>query len=218
MSATGDPGARHPLCQLTGGERHRQVVTAAAPDENPWDDPLGIGRPLAVEVFCRAMVTGHRPQHLTPAEAAWSQVALTRTAWRLRSVYGMRHGISGFALGADTWWALAVLGCGAKLHAYIPFEEQDKTWPEADRELWAELRRRAHHEVVVGGRAYDVKMLHARNDAMLKATKAGSGVVVALYKPGTPGGTKSAVEKAEKMGLPRLLLDPTARKITREGW
>lgn len=162
----------------------------------------------------RVMVTGHRPQSLSPAEVAWSQVTLHRVAARLRNQYGAETGISGMALGADTWWALAVLAAGMDLHAYLPFAEQPKKWPEHDRALWGELRGRAAHEVLVGGEHYDVRMLHARNDAMLEACD----LVVALYKPGNRGGTASAVTKARQRGLPLLMLDPTRRHIERVGW
>lgn len=164
------------------------------------------------------MVTGHRPHRLSPDEAAWSRVVLHRVAWRLRSVYGARTGISGLALGADTWWALAVIGCGMRLHAYVPFEEQAAKWSAADRALWSELRGRADQETVVGGQCYDVRALHARNDAMLEATADDSGLVVAVHN-GTPhGGTASAVQKAKDRGLPLLVVDPASRRITRVGW
>lgn len=171
-----------------------------------------------IEVFPTAMVTGHRPKNLTGAEIAWAQVALHHTAWRLRSKYGTTVGVSGMALGADTWWALAVLASGMHLHAHIPFLDQPKPWPEGDQVMWTELRRKATREVVVGGQGYDVKMLHARNESMLAETAEASGLVVAVYKPGTGGGTASAISKAEQRGLPMLLLDPTTRRIERKGW
>lgn len=185
---------------------------------DPWTEPPAIARPRGVETFATAMITGHRPKVLTPAEQAWSQVAITSAAWRLRSVYGTTTAISGLALGADTWWALAALANGMHLHAYVPFEAQASKWHAADQALWRELRTKAKHEVVVGGEHYDVRMLHARNDAMLTATAAAQGLVVALYKPGTSGGTHGAVESARKQSLPLLLLDPATRTVTREGW
>ena len=188
-------------------------MTIDQPPRNPWDEPPAIQRPLGSQVFPWAMVTGHRPQHLTPAEIAWSQVALHRAAWRLRSVYGTTNMVSGLALGADTWWAMAALACGAHLHSYIPFEEQAKPWPEPDRAIWAELRLRSKTVTVVGGQTYDVKMLHARNDAMLAATAAGNGAVVALYKPGTSGGTASAVAKTRRRSQPLLILNPAERTM-----
>jgi hypothetical protein len=148
-------------------------------------------------------LSGHRPQHLAPDEAAWSQVALHNADGRLRSVYGTQVAISGMALGADTWWALAGLSAGMHLHAYIPFEAQPNKWPAKDQELWHELRRRAHVEVLVGGEEYDVTMLHARNAAML----AYGDLIVALFKTSTiKGGTFSAVTAARKTGQPLLVL------------
>lgn len=180
---------------------------------NPHDTPGAIQTPH-LECFRSAMVTGHRPQHFTPEEAAWAQVALHKTAWRLRSIYGTTEAVSGFALGADSWFALAALSAGLRLAAYIPFEDQPVKWSAVDQALWAELRRRAHREVLVGAQHYDVKMLHARNDAMLKD----ADLVVAVYKPGTPGGTASAVAKATKKNQPILMLNPVARTISRQGW
>jgi hypothetical protein len=184
---------------------------------NPWTEPIGTF-PLGPTVFSTAMVTGHRPHYLTEAEQAWSQVMLHHTAWRLRSVYGCQNGISGMALGADTWWALGVLSSGMNLHAYIPFEEQPKPWTEHDKAMWSELRRKAQYEVIVGGKTYDVKDLHARNDQMLYATHEQNGLVVALYKEGESGGTASAVAKARRKGLPLLILDPAKRAVRKEGW
>lgn len=185
------------------------------------DPDAGLAAPIRaphLECWPTVMVTGHRPRHLTGAEAAWAQVALHRTAWRLRSAYGTQVGISGMALGADTWWALGVLASGMRLHAFIPFEDQAEPWPEADRALWCVLRRRAAAETIVGGQTYDIRMLHARNDAMLAATDDAGGLVVTLYKPEEKGGTASAVAKARRRRLPLLILDPCTRTISRDGW
>lgn len=181
--------------------------------ENPFDEPLRLDRIPGVQQFRRVMVTGHRPQHLTPEEQAWSQVSLMHTAWRFRSVYGTVHGISGLALGADTWWALGVLASGMHLHAHIPFPQQPSKWQPADKAMWAELRRKAKTEKVIADK-FSVGALHARNDSMLKD----ADLVVALFKPGTTGGTAGAVDKATKKGMPMLMLNPTTRKMTRVGW
>lgn len=202
--------------------RHRGGVTiSVAPDwRAPHDEPRGID-PTPERTFTSCMVTGHRPQHLTADEMAWSQVALHTAAWRLRSRYGMQEGISGFAIGSDQWWAMAVLATGAHLAAYIPFLDQPRRWSVTERALWSELRQRAHREVLVAGPenpGYNVRMLHARNDAMLRDTAAAGGLVVALFKPGTTGGTASAVERAQSSNQPMLLLDPASRSVTRHGW
>lgn len=194
--------------------RHRQSV-----DLNPFDAPRGIDA-TPERTFTVAMVTGHRPQHLSAAEMAWSQVALHAAAWRLRSRYGMLEGVSGMAIGADTWWSLSVLAAGAHLAAYIPFEEQARRWSETERAMWTELRRRAHREVLVAapGTPEAPALFHARNDAMLKETASRDGLVVALCKPDATGGTASTLAKARKADRPVLLLDPVAQTVTRERW
>lgn len=164
------------------------------------------------------MVTGHRPQGLTTREAAWGRVGLARVAARLRETYGMCEGISGMALGADTWWAVSVLACGARLAAYVPFEEQADRWPGVDKALWWHLRERASREVVVTHNGYSAGALHARNDAMLDATAAAGGLVVALLKPEASGGTAATVAKARKRGMALLVLDPSKETMTRENW
>lgn len=186
---------------------------------DPHAEPGGIDAAPG-QVFATAMVTGHRPQNLTATEMAWSQTALHMAAWRLRSRYGMREGISGMALGADTWWALAVLATGARLAAYIPCEGQPRRWAESERAMWTELRERAYRQVLVDpSPEFSTASLFARNTAMLNDTAATGGLVVALFKAGTKnGGTAHLVSDARKRQVPLLVLDPSARSVAREGW
>ena len=74
-------------------------------------------------------LTGHRPQHLDAQQSAWARVVIPQVMARLVTVYGMRVAISGMALGADTWWALAALSAGVELHAYIPVSYTHLTLP-----------------------------------------------------------------------------------------
>lgn len=169
--------------------------------------------------FTTAMITGHRPSGLTVAEAAWSQIAIATTIHNLQQNYGTEEAISGMALGADTWWAVSALSAGMKLHAYVPFKAQADTWEDPDKALWQELLKAATTKTLVGGDTYDVKMLHARNDAMLKATLETDGLVVALLKSDSVrGGTYSAVKKARSKGQKLLVIDPIERSYTKENW
>lgn len=169
--------------------------------------------------FSTAMITGHRPTGLTDSEAAWSQIAIAKTMFNLRENYGTVDAISGMALGADTWWSVSALSAGVKLHAYVPFKDQAIKWPVKDQELWRELLKASTTKTVVGGQHYDVKMLHARNDAMLNATLAADGLVVALLKSDSfKGGTFSAVKKARNKGQKLLVLDPIERSFTKYNW
>lgn len=153
------------------------------------------------------MVTGHRPQFLSPDSQAWAERELERVAVKLRDQHGMQVGISGMALGADTWWGYATLYAWQELWAFIPFPQQSDRWAPADVVRWQELRERATHEMLIAGE-YSVGALHARNDAMLE----NSDLVVAVWDPSkTTGGTASAVQKAQQRGLPILHVDPVAQ-------
>jgi hypothetical protein len=139
---------------------------------------------------------------------------LTVGAVWLRDEHGMKVGISGMALGVDTWWAHAVLAAGLELHAYIPFETQADRWTPVERAEWTRLRGLATVVRVVGPNPRDrreaVRLLHARNDAMLAESAA---VVAVLLAGKVDGGTASAVRKAEQRGLSGVHLEPTARRV-----
>jgi uncharacterized phage-like protein YoqJ len=156
------------------------------------------------------MVTGHRPQHLMTVETDWVKAEVSRVVVKLRDEHGMTCGISGMAIGTDLWWAAAVVNAGVRLWAHIPFPGQPDRWRQADRAEWVRLRDLAD-EVTLYGTAYDVRLLHARNDGMLAAADA----VVAVWKPSkTSGGTASAVRKARAMGLLVVHLNPERRTVT----
>lgn len=157
-----------------------------------------------VDKYERVMVTGHRPQHLTKRESSFARSELNRLAEKLVDDHGMVAGISGMALGADTWWAHAVLDTAdAELWAYIPFEHQPDRWREEEQKTWRSLRSLASREVVLGVE-YDVKLLHARNDAMIRD----SDLAIAVWKPSKEtGGTASAVRKLKSLKRSVVIVD-----------
>lgn len=156
------------------------------------------------------MVTGHRPQHLDPDVRPWVRAELDRLAVKLSADHGMTLGISGMALGADQWWAAALVRHKIDLEAHIPFPQQANRWQSEDVDEWNRLLRVAHKLVTYGG-FYDVKFLHARNLGMLRR----ADLVIAVWDPAkTTGGTASAVEKATKMRLPIIHVNPVAQTTT----
>ena len=61
-----------------------------------------------------------------------------------------------------------------------------------DRAHWEYLRSHAEREIVLGDR-YDARLLHARNDAMLRDC----GLLIAVCDPfRTDGGTAATLKKA----------------------
>lgn len=156
------------------------------------------------------MVTGHRPQHLSPSVHDWVRFELNRLAVKLRDEHGMATGVSGMAIGADLWWADALVTNGVPLWAHVPFPQQPDRWKAEDRVEWQRLLGLAAKTTTYGP-DFDVKLLHARNDGMI----ANSQCVVAVLLPGkTDGGTASAVRKATAVGLPIIHINPEARTTT----
>jgi hypothetical protein len=169
------------------------------------------------------MVTGHRPQHLTPADADWIPEQLDQITVKLRDQYGTTHGITGMALGVDTWWAESLHLAEIPYTAHIPFPQQPDPWREYNPEavaVWERLRALAANETVYGdldGLTGDarkrraVALLHKRNAGMVAAASA----VVAVWQPSKrEGGTYAALKLAHQRGMPVVLVDVTARSVT----
>lgn len=167
---------------------------------------------MSEPIFPRVMATGHRPQALTEEEQLWSKKELKKTLLRLRKFHGAQEIISGMALGVDTWWAEGALELGLPLAAYIPFETQAERWTHEQRQRWQALRSAASRELVLGDH-YQVWLLHARNDAMIRDSE----LCVAVWKESKlTGGTFSAVQKVRKLNKPLILLNPEQRSVRSE--
>jgi len=146
---------------------------------------------------------------------------LSRVVARLRDECGTRAAISGMAVGADTIFADTALDAGLELHAYIPFEEQARGWPAASKREWERLRASATRQVVVG--ALDgtsgsrARLLHARNDAMVRACDL-LIAVLDLSATGRKGGSWATVGKEQRWNgrrRPMLLIDASGAEPTR---
>lgn len=167
------------------------------------------------ERWVRVMCTGHRDQHMTPEQRTWVDEELARVAAKLVAERGMRVAIHGGANGADLAWAKAADRAGVdSLWAYLPYPNQIRGWSEQQRADWAYCTspRSAGGAATKRwtlGDAFDVRLLHARNDAMIRDAQA----VVAVHDPEkTTGGTASALKKIDG-SLPIITLDIRNRTV-----
>ena len=120
---------------------------------------------------------------------------------------GIRHFICGMALGSDMYFAEAVLSLGerhedAVLEAAIPCPEQAEHWSGEHRRRYEALLGRCGMRTVVS-RSYTPDCMEKRNRYMVDAT----AHMIAVFN-GSPGGTKSTIEYAQRKGLDIILLDP----------
>ena len=166
--------------------------------------------------------TGHRPatrmdpSGLTELQMQWAREQARHGLHRLRE-QGPIVIKSGMALGWDMILAAAAFDLGIPFEAHIPYVSQPMLWPPAAQAEWLRLRSVAAREVVYGENPGDrwtaVKLLHARNDGLLKADR-----LLALWDARKrKGGTWSAVEKAQRLGLAGVHLDPATRSVRRVG-
>lgn len=163
--------------------------------------------------YPKVMVTGHRPQHLTIPQDDFARAELDRIAQKLVAENGMTVGISGMAIGADTYWCYSVLAAGAELWGFIPFPQQAAKWSLYQRQEWDYLRGRCAR-TWVGADRFSVGALHARNDAML----AEADLVVAVWDVRKmQGGTASCVQKAMRLGKPIIHINVATFETTARG-
>lgn len=140
--------------------------------------------------------TGHRPDKLGGYDR--------RTAMRLRDL-ACRHlserpqlpefVISGMALGWDTALAYAALDLIVPLIAAVPFEGQERMWPEESQKHYRWLLKHADQVVHVSAPGYANWKMQRRNEWMVDH----SHEVLALWN-GTSGGTANCIRYAETTG------------------
>ncbi len=156
----------------------------------------------------RVMVTGHRPQFLSTGQASWVRGELDRLAVKVRDGHDAQVAITGAALGADTWWARSAARAGLRVWAYVPFLDQASTWTPSEQDTWRRLVGVADRTLVLGD-GYDVRLLHARNEFMVRD----ADLVIAVWDPAkTTGGTASTVRKARAAGKTVVVVDASARR------
>jgi hypothetical protein len=164
--------------------------------------------------------TGHRiatrknPDGLTDPQLRWVREQL-RTGLHRLSQQGPIVVLTGMALGFDMELGAAGFDLGIPFEAHIPYESQPMLWPPAAQAEWLRLRSVATREVVYGNnpgnRWTAVKLLHARNDGLLEADR----LLGCWDARKRKGGTWSAIEKAQRLGLAGIHLDPATRTVRR---
>lgn len=165
--------------------------------------------------WVRVMCTGHREKSMDPNQRAWVAAELERLASKLIAEHGMRVAIHGGANGADLAWARAADDAGVdSLWAYLPFPNQTKGWTDQQKADWTHYTSPRPEGAATKrwtlGTDYDVRLLHARNDGMIRD----ANLVIAVLDPSkTTGGTVSALKKIGT-SLPVITLDIVARRVS----
>lgn len=127
--------------------------------------------------------------------------------------------VSGMALGFDMIWAEEALELEIPVHAAVPFDGQERTWPRASQ---ARYRALLEHPLVTvticapgGATSVNHKFGHRNRWMIDRAKKADEGRLVSCWD-GTSGGTMNTTLYARDVELPITRVRPTT--IDRRTW
>ena len=149
--------------------------------------------------------TGHRPTRLpwgTDETDPRCMVLKDRLAQAAEEAYaaGCRHFLCGMAQGADLYFAEAVLSLRDRrpdvtLEAAIPYPDQAKYWPQADRDRRQAILDRCDYETMVQHH-YSAGCMARRNRYMVdRACR-----LIAVYDGQPTGGTFQTLHYAMTQG------------------
>ncbi len=141
------------------------------------------------------MITGHRVQKLENYDIDFIKIAIKDTLEKLAKNNYVR-GFSGMASGVDLWFCDACYDLGIKWDACIPFEGQELTMSEDDRE---------HRQMLINeaGKSHYVK-----NRSMV----AWCEVAIVVFD-GNKGGTHNVVQQLIENKKDFVWINPVSKVI-----
>jgi len=152
--------------------------------------------------------TGHRPPKLGGYKLPnptylhiCQQIEKTLTELKPEKV------LSGMALGVDQWAADIAYKLGIPFLAAVPFEGQEKEWPESARKAYHLLLSKAAERVVVCEGEYASYKMQIRNEYLVN----NSDILIAVYNGDKTGGTANCVKYAKSTGKEIVYIDPRAK-------
>lgn len=148
--------------------------------------------------------TGHRPQKIggfdVPNPTYNGIVAqIKKTLIELQP----EKAISGMALGVDQWAAEICIELKIPFIAAVPFEGQEKIWPQTSQDRYNALLQKAEEIVYVSEPGYAASKMQRRNVWMVD----NSDTLIAVYD-GSGGGTGNCVKYAESISKKIVLINP----------
>jgi len=149
--------------------------------------------------------TGHRPDKF-PFGYDFNHPLCIEIRDRLRTAIeyeiknGIKHFISGMAMGVDLWAAEEVLKLKQEyphitLEAAIPCPAQSRKWPKKFQKIYSEILNLCDKKTIIST-VYTPWVMQARNRYMVDK----SSVLIAVYN-GTSGGTQNTLLYAMSQNL-----------------
>ncbi len=140
--------------------------------------------------------TGHRPDTLG-GYAGFNPIRdrlmtkLEALLLQMLSQHPQLTAISGMALGFDQWATQVCIRIGIPFTAAVPYDGQEKRWPNTSQTLYHTILARAAYVHVVSPGPYLAWKLQRRNEWMINNCTH----LIAAWN-GSPGGTANCIEYA----------------------
>jgi uncharacterized phage-like protein YoqJ len=113
--------------------------------------------------------------------------------------------ISGFALGFDQYLANIAVKLNIPFIAAVPFEGQEKAWPQSSQKTFNRLLGFASEKVIVSEGSYAAYKMQIRNEWMCDRCD----ILIAVYNGDKSGGTYNCVQYAKKIGKKIIIINPS---------
>lgn len=111
--------------------------------------------------------------------------------------------ISGFALGADQWFASIGIKLGIPVIAAVPFVGQESVWTDKQKKIYGNLLSKCENVVIVSAGGYSVEKLNIRNHYLVD----NCDKLIAVFD-GSNSGTKNAVDYANSKNKEIIFVNP----------
>jgi uncharacterized phage-like protein YoqJ len=111
--------------------------------------------------------------------------------------------ISGMALGVDQYFASVCIKLGIPFIAAVPFEGQEKMWPQSSQSIYNKLLSKAAERVVVCPGGYSAHKMQLRNEWMVDQCD----LLLAVWD-GSQGGTGNCVKYAQSVKKEIVFINP----------
>jgi uncharacterized phage-like protein YoqJ len=162
----------------------------------------------------RVCITGHRPPKIGGYDPdnelrCWVRESLRTVMDEIRPSYAY----SGMALGADLDFVEICLDMGIPFTAVLPFEGQERKWPEETQLYYWRLVHKAQSFLYVCDPGYAPWKLQRRNEWMVDEIGS-DGIVIAVWD-GSTSGTGNCVRYARASQRHITRIDPNTRTISR---
>lgn len=154
-------------------------------------------------------VTGHRPDKLFGYSMLDERyIELKKKFKEILIENHCTEAITGMALGADMFFALAVLelkrkNMDIKLHCAVPCKNYNSKWTDAFKRMYDAILEQADQVTVVTNKEYAPYLMQKRNEYMVDH----ADKVIAVWD-GSKGGTYNCVKYAEKQDKEIIRIDP----------